>query len=466
MTKDPNIALEERTAFLKLTADDAAAVKEVGDTVTKRVGEVIDDLYDHMIGTGRLAHLLDDPTKVANLKTAQKAYYGRMAEGPWDLEYYEDRLKIGHAHERVGLEPEYYLGAYAFMMTRLYRPLITRFQDDPEGLERALSALTRILFFDMTAAIDAYIQKREETQQKIVDQFTETLSGYMDSLEETTGNIGTAISSQADGAQRQSAAVAEITTAMSELSQTAKQALSQAEGVMETTEHTVGIAGEGKKAVAEVARGMEDIRSQMDTLSERIQLLNEQTQQIGDIIASVSEISEQSKLLALNAAIEAARAGEHGRGFAVVATEIRNLADQSKQSTVQVRSILGDIQTATDAAVKATQAGSTAVEQGASLASTAGLRFNELADAVEESGDAAKLIANVSRQQGLGIEQIADAMEDISTNAMESAYGMKTIDKGKNQIAKLATDMAEVLDKFTTHDEATDAGGDASPKAA
>ena len=442
-------AFQGRKSFLQLSEQDAAAVRDAAPVVSSSVRGVIDDLYAHLQASGRLGHLLKDEATIQRLKAAQLRYYDRLVEGNWDEAYYEDRVKIGNVHERVGLDPEYYMGAFGFIFSRLFGPLIRHYDGQPEKLERALVALTRVFYFDMAIAIDTYVVRREETNQELVVEFTETLSGYLDSLNDSTSSIGQAIDKQAAGAQRQSAAVAEITTAMSELSQTARQALGQAEGVMETTAQTIEIASEGKKAVAEVSTGMDEIRGQMETLSERIQLLNEQTKQIGDIIAAVSEISEQSKLLALNAAIEAARAGEHGRGFAVVATEIRNLADQSKQSTMQVRTILGDIQTATSAAVAATQQGSLAVERGAELAVTAGLRFNELAEAVEESGDAAKLIASVSRQQGTGIEQIAEAMEEISTNASQSAEGMEAIHVGKGQINGLAADMAKVLGGFT-----------------
>ena len=447
--------LERRRSFLRMTDRDAEIVRTHANVINGCITSKIDELYDHLVASGRLGHLLTSEEQIRKLKAAQIEYYERMGSGTWDEDYLENRVNIGRVHERVDLDPEYYLGTYAYIFAEVVPAMVEACGDDRDRLVEALQATTKIVFFDMAAAIDTYIQKREETAQKIVDDFTTKLAGYLERLDSTTGEIKGATASQSEGAQRQAAAVAEISTAMAELSQTAKQALSQAESVSQTTEHTIGVAREGKAAVAEVSTGMDEIRQQMETLSERILLLNEQTQQIGDIISSVSEISEQSKLLALNAAIEAARAGEHGRGFAVVATEIRNLADQSKQSTLQVRNILGDIQKATDAAVLATEQGTIAVENGSQLATTAGDRFNELADAVEES---ARLIATVSRQQGEGIEQISIAMDEINKNSVESAAGMQTIEQGTGQLSGLATNIQEVLDGFVkTDDEAGDA---------
>ena len=81
------------------------------------------------------------------------------------------------------------------------------------------------------------------------------------------------------------------------------------------------------------------------------------TQAAGDIIASVNDLAEQSNLLSVNASIEAAKAGEHGKGFAVVAQEVKSLAEQSKQAVAQVRTMLGEIQKASQTAVQAAAGG-------------------------------------------------------------------------------------------------------------
>src|SRR5205814_1283304 len=98
------------------------------------------------------------------------------------------------------------------------------------------------------------------------------------------------------------------------------------------------------------------------TMVENLREINRQVSDaIGVLVASVNDLSEQSNLLAVNAAIEAAKAGEHGVGFAVVALEVKSLAQQSRQATAQVRSILGDIQKATSNAVVAAEQGARAV---------------------------------------------------------------------------------------------------------
>ncbi|MDF2613735.1 MAG: methyl-accepting chemotaxis protein [Clostridia bacterium] len=82
-------------------------------------------------------------------------------------------------------------------------------------------------------------------------------------------------------------------------------------------------------------------------IKESILQLSTLTKSIEDIMKLVDGISEQTNLLALNASIEAARAGEVGKGFSVVANEVRNLAEQSKKSTINVRKTLDTIESKT-----------------------------------------------------------------------------------------------------------------------
>lgn len=110
------------------------------------------------------------------------------------------------------------------------------------------------------------------------------------------------------------------------------------------------------------------LKQRIQIIAELILELSEYIQQIGSIIGLVEDIAEQTNMLALNAAVEAARAGEHGKGFAVVAGEIRKLADESKQATTKIASLINDIQHTTNSTVMATEEGSKEIEIGVKLA--------------------------------------------------------------------------------------------------
>ena len=171
---------------------------------------------------------------------------------------------------------------------------------------------------------------------------------------------------------------------------------------------------QGTEAVEEIIQGMNEIRETVEAIAGDIQALSNQTEQIGAITSAVNDIADQSNLLALNATIEAARAGEQGKGFAVVADEVRNLAEQSKQATAQVQTILEDIDKATRAAVNGAHRGTEVVAEGSERAQRAGEIISELAETTRMSAQAAEQIAASAVQQHTGMDQIAQAVKETT----------------------------------------------------
>ena len=141
---------------------------------------------------------------------------------------------------------------------------------------------------------------------------------------------------QTTGTKEQAATIQQVTATMDEVRQAAVQIAERANQVAVIAEASASSTVEGLGIVQEANRTMETIRQQVEDVAENIVALSEKTQAVGDIINTVNDLAERSNLLALNAAIEAAAAGEHGNRFSVVANEIKNLADQAKESTVQV----------------------------------------------------------------------------------------------------------------------------------
>jgi methyl-accepting chemotaxis protein len=252
----------------------------------------------------------------------------------------------------------------------------------------------------------------------------------------------------ASGMIETSTSVNETTATVEEVRQTAQLSAEKSRIVSENAQKAALVADQGSDTVKETVAGINHIRQLMETVAESVVMLSEQTQAIDDIIAVVSDLAQQSNLLAVNAAIEAAKAGEQGKGFAVVAQEIKSLADQSKQATEQVRTILADIQRATGKSVLAAEQVSKAVESGVKQATDSGESIVRLAAALGESSQAADQIAASSQQQLAGMEQVAMAMENIKQAAQQNVSGTKQVEQAAHTLNELGRKLKEMVARF------------------
>ena len=282
-----------------------------------------------------------------------------------------------------------------------------------------------------------------------------SLQGMATQVRETAGNLNSAATEllasttqQAAGANEQSAAISQTTTTVDELRAIAEQSVVRAQTVMDASQRTVDVARTGKQAVQETIGSMTQITARVESIAENILALSEQTQQVGEIIATVNDIAAQSNILALNASVEAARAGEYGKGFAVVAVEVRNLAEQSRYATAQIKAILSDIQQATNATVMATEEGTKGVESGVRQAAQTGAAIEALAAVIDESAQAAVQMVAGGRQQASGVEQVSIAMQSINQATVQGLASTRQAETTARELSDLARRLAEVVQQY------------------
>lgn len=193
--------------------------------------------------------------------------------------------------------------------------------------------------------------------------------------------------------------------------------------IVDTISQTLKNTEADNKPVQANIEKMIVLKQRIQIIAELILELSEYIQQIGSIIGLVEDIAEQTNMLALNAAVEAARAGEHGKGFAVVAGEIRKLADESKQATNKIGSLINDIQHTTNSTVMATEEGSKEIESGVKLAGKIEENFTILNNALTSM---MKFVENISfnseSQEKLSLEVIGTLEESSAelNNIMKS----------------------------------------------
>jgi len=256
------------------------------------------------------------------------------------------------------------------------------------------------------------------------------------------------VSEQGSSLTEQSASISQTSATAEELRAAAEHTVGRAREVADRAQAAAKASDEGTEVVEGIAGGMEEIRERVEAIAQDILALSEQTQQIGEITATVDDLAEQSNLLALNATIEAARAGEQGRGFAVVAAEVRNLAEQSKQGTGQVRAILSDIQKATNEAVLATEQGIKVVERGRGRAQRAGEVIGQLGDTVRDTAQAAQQIAASAHEQRVGVDQIAAAMREINQATNQFVTGATDSRSAAEGLGDLARQLQTLTERY------------------
>jgi len=307
-------------------------------------------------------------------------------------------------------------------------------------------------FNRMLGEIQAGQDTIEKAHQSLLTQTNQIMEG-VGVLSASAKQILASSTQVATNASETATSVTETTATVGEVRQTVQLTTQNAKKVAEGSAKATQISQAGQKATEEAAEGMRRIRQQMESIAESMLRLSEQGQAIQQIIATVEDLAAQSNLLAVNASIEAAKAGEQGKGFAVVAQEVRSLAEQSRQATTQVRTILKDIQKATSVAVMSTEQGTRVVETGVKQSSQAGESILILARNVADGAQAVNQIAASSQQQLAGIDQVASAMHSIKTASAQNVESARELETS----AKHLNDLGQKLRELVAHYEQQEA---------
>ncbi|MGL5149862.1 MAG: methyl-accepting chemotaxis protein [Clostridium sp.] len=183
---------------------------------------------------------------------------------------------------------------------------------------------------------------------------------------------------------------------------------------------------------------------------------------INDIITLINSISDQTNLLALNAAIEAARAGEAGRGFSVVADEIRSLAEQSKESTKSIYSIIENVLQSTDTIVRASEDINNEISRSEEsvnesvgsfkLITASVTEIDPLIDSVTSSfeeiiKDKNDIIGSVE-ESAAASEEITAISEEILSSTNEFAVSIDSINSAIDILKDSCNEMTNEVNKF------------------
>ncbi|MFA0567983.1 methyl-accepting chemotaxis protein [Vibrio gallaecicus] len=238
-----------------------------------------------------------------------------------------------------------------------------------------------------------------------------------------------------------------IATAMTELSQSSLEIASSAERALSETSDMKGQVTDCLNQSEASFASVEGLLAQISETQNCMTELEKDTHSIGQIVASIQGISEQTNLLALNAAIEAARAGEHGRGFAVVSSEVRDLAQRSKDATENISQLLEKITENTRRSVNNMDKSREASDGTYQSVHVVNGSVQQLESVIEQLSEHITSIANSTIEQSKASEEVdkdVDTLSEIAQSTGTLANDLNTIvDDYKVEVADVQRKLSE-----------------------
>jgi rsbT co-antagonist protein RsbR len=157
--------LRSRRAFFELTDADLRRLAELRPFAEKHTDAVVESFYQLLLAHPETKKFFPDAATIRRVKQAQREYFLGLFAGRCDLAYVEDRLRVGVAHERIGLSTKWYLGAYRKYMEDILRNLFAELGDETRARE-AFESIQKLVYFDVVIACDTYLAAKLEALER------------------------------------------------------------------------------------------------------------------------------------------------------------------------------------------------------------------------------------------------------------------------------------------------------------
>jgi methyl-accepting chemotaxis protein WspA len=287
------------------------------------------------------------------------------------------------------------------------------------------------------------------------NQMAESFQGLIGQLQWTgiqlttsTTEIAATAKQQESTIMEQEATTKEIAATAKEISTTAKDFAKTMSEVNRTAEQTSSLASSGKAGLTRMESIMRQMVDAAGNIASKLAVLNEKAGSITSIITTIAKVADQTNLLSLNAAIEAEKAGEYGRSFAVIAREIRRLADQTANATLDIEKMVNEMVSAVSAGVMGVDKFSEEINTGVKQASEVGEQLSKIIEQVQLQTQSFETVNQGMQAQSISAEQINGSINQLSEAAQQTTESIRQFHNAIEQLNNAAQEMQNAVTKI------------------
>lgn len=296
-------------------------------------------------------------------------------------------------------------------------------------------------------SISGLLKEIDSTSEEMYD----SASGIASMSEETNAavsEVANAINEVSNGATDQATAISNVTNTVDGLSNRIDDVDKNINNILNLSEVTDKLSDDGLKVLNLLIEKSVVTKQNTQESSSNVKEMTDSIKNINQISDVISGITEQTNLLALNASIEAARAGELGKGFAVVAEEIRKLAEESKDSTDKIKSIIKEVNQKSIRFVDSMEETVNILnEQDESINNTKNI-FIEIAESIEPLVEAIRYISNLTDKMNNDKENVKKEIDNISVISQDVASVSEEVTASAEEVTATMDELTEYADKL------------------
>jgi methyl-accepting chemotaxis protein len=478
-------ALNERLQFTRMDARTSAAILKVKPLIERELPLALEKFYEQVRATPETRRFFSSESKITSAKNAQIGHWSAISSGQFDDRYYAQVRRIGETHARIGLEPRWYIGAYALLTESLISALVKEFspkgllsfgaEAKAEELATTLSALMKAIYLDMDLSISVYIDAAEDARRRAEAEAAERESEALARAEEERKKseaeaLGKERSTVARtiGAGLAKLAEKDLTYKVSEQLPEAYQQL-QAD-FNAAMEQLASAFASVRDSTDSVQTGAEEIAAASNDLSRRTE---QQAASLEQTAAALDEITATVKKTASGArvareSVTGARVdAQHGGAVVRKAVEAMSKIEKSSHQISQIIGVIDEIafQTnllALNAGVEAARAGdagrgfAVVASEVRALAQRSAGAAKEIKDLISTSSTQVSEGVSLVAETGKALSQIEDRVSeiagiitDISTSAEEQATGLQQVNTAVNQMDQVTQQNAAMSEQAT-----------------